>query len=150
MTGGLLIGLYSPQPGAGKTTLAEALERDLNAERIRFAGPLKAMLAGLLREVGADEARIHEMLDGSLKELPARELLGRTPRYAMQRLGSEWGRELMHENIWTELLRLRAAPPLGAAVVEHVHAARRRAPREEARRRDERREHERRRRGERE
>jgi len=41
-----------------------------------------------------------EEIDGSLKEEPCSLLLGQTPRYAMQTLGTEWGRDLIHQDLW--------------------------------------------------
>ena len=39
-------------------------------------------------------------LEGDLKETPTELLAGQTPRFAMQTLGTEWGRELMGPDIW--------------------------------------------------
>lgn len=39
------------------------------------------------------------MLYGSLKEEPTEYFCGRSPRYAMQTLGTEW-RDLIHKNLW--------------------------------------------------
>lgn len=60
--------------------------------RVRFAGPLKAML----RAFGLTDAQI----DGDDKELPCGALGGRTPRHAMQSLGTGWGREMIHPDLW--------------------------------------------------
>ena len=79
--------------GAGKTTAAMCLVRNHGFVRVRFAGPLKAML----RTFGLTDAQI----DGDDKEMPCRALGNRTPRYAMQKLGTEWGRDLIHPDLWT-------------------------------------------------
>src|ERR1035437_9507797 len=78
--------------GSGKTTAANHLVEHHGFTRIRFAGPLKAMLAAL----GLTE----EEIDGSLKNDPCDLLCGKTPRYAMQQLGTEWGRELIGPDLW--------------------------------------------------
>lgn len=57
-----------------------------------FAAPLKAMLLAM----GLTE----EQLWGSEKETPCELLGGKTPRWAMQSLGSEWGRHCIDGNIW--------------------------------------------------
>lgn len=75
----------------GKTTAAKVLERE-GFTRIRFAGPLKAMLLAL--------GLTREQVDGDLKETPSDLLCGKTPRFAMQRLGTEWGRELIGDDLW--------------------------------------------------
>jgi hypothetical protein len=87
-----LIGFCGPI-GAGKTFAADHLARDYGYSRVRFAGPLKAML----RALGLSE----DQTDGAAKEAPCALLGGRTPRYAMQVLGTEWGRELISPDIWT-------------------------------------------------
>lgn len=103
-----LIGLYSPAPQSGKTTLAEALAR-CGFARLRFAAPLKAALRAILAEAGEDPATIERMIEGDLKQAPAEALAGETPRWAMQTLGTEWGRRLIGENLWVDLLIRRAA-----------------------------------------
>jgi hypothetical protein len=48
-----------------------------------------------------------EMEDRKLKETPHPLLGMRTPRYAMQKIGTEWGRELIADNIWTNIWAAR-------------------------------------------
>lgn len=78
--------------GAGKSTAAERLVARWRFNRVRFAAPLKAMLAALGLSA--------EQLDGDQKEEPTPLLLGRTPRQAMQWLGTEWGRNLLGPDFW--------------------------------------------------
>jgi hypothetical protein len=85
------IGLCGPA-GAGKSTAAERLVQRWRFNRVRFAGPLKAMMLAL----GLDP----EQADGDRKEEPSALLCGRTPRQAMQWLGTEWGRNLIGEGFW--------------------------------------------------
>lgn len=77
--------------GAGKSTAAKAFKPGVYA-RIGFADPLKNMLFAL----GLTGAELY----GADKESPSAMLGGRTPRYAMQKLGQEWGRDLIHNNLW--------------------------------------------------
>lgn len=95
-----LIALCGPQ-GSGKTTLAHLLERQHFA-RIRFANPLKQMLCNLLEQQGVAAEDSLRMVDGDLKEIPTPFLSNRTPRHAMQTLGSEW-RDLIHRNLWIDI-----------------------------------------------
>jgi len=67
--------------------------------RTRFAGPLKDMI----RSLGLTDREI----DGDLKEEPCALLGGVTPRRAMQTLGTEWGRDLIHPEIWTVIWQER-------------------------------------------
>lgn len=100
----VLVGLCGPAR-VGKSTVASFLVREFGYIPLKFAGPLKDMLAVL----GLDE----EQLEGGDKESPCAWLGGRTPRYAMQTLGTEWGRELMHEDLWVHVWRRRAMRHLG-------------------------------------
>ena len=83
---------FSGLAGSGKSTAAEFLQKELGFERVRFAGPLKAMLYAL--------GLTAEEIDGSLKEEPCALLGGKTPRWAMQSIGTEWGRQLIDPNLW--------------------------------------------------
>ncbi len=88
----ILIGLCGAA-GAGKSTAAAHLRRH-GFERIRLAGILKDML----KVLGLSD----EQVDGSLKETPCALLGGKTPRWAMQSLGTEWGRQLISESLWID------------------------------------------------
>jgi hypothetical protein len=89
-----VVGLCGPA-GSGKSTVAQYLVDNFGYTRVRFAGPLKAMS----RAVGLTDAQI----EGDLKEVPSALLCGRTPRYFMQRLGTEFGRDLIGEDFWVGL-----------------------------------------------
>lgn len=92
-----LIGLCGPL-GGGKSTAAKILFAKYGYTRMRFAGPLKEMLA----TIGLNT----EQLDGSRKSEPDSKLLcGKTPRWAMQSIGTEWGRKLIGEDIWVNVVR---------------------------------------------
>ena len=77
-----LIGLVGAAH-CGKTTVAILLSREHRYVRLRFADTIKDML----RVLGLSD----EQLDGNLKEVPTDLLYGKTPRWAMQSLGTEWG-----------------------------------------------------------
>jgi hypothetical protein len=97
-----LIGLIGCA-GSGKSTVANIIESDYAFSKLRFANGIKSMLRALLFESGIDHGRIHEMLEGSLKETSCDELSGKSPRYCMQTLGTEWGREFISQNFWVDL-----------------------------------------------
>ena len=87
--------------GSGKSTAAAQLTQHCGFHRVRFAGPLKAMIAAF----GLSEAEI----EGDKKETPCPLLCGRTPRQAMQWLGTQWGRDLIGETVWIEAWRAACA-----------------------------------------
>lgn len=78
--------------GSGKSEAANHLVLNHGFQRIKFAGPLKDMM----RALGLGENEI----EGDRKELPCDLLGGRTPRYGMQTLGSEWGRDIIAPDLW--------------------------------------------------
>lgn len=95
--------------GAGKSTAAQHLVAR-GFTRIRFAGPLKAMMAAL--------GLTHEQIDGTEKETPCALLGGKTPRYAMQTIGTEWGRDLIANDLWIRAFNLALEKvPAGVPVV---------------------------------
>lgn len=105
--------------GSGKSTAAQALE-DAGYWRMRFADPLKAMVRALLRECGYDDATIARMIDGDLKQQPIPELCGKTPRQVMQTLGTEWGRNMVGDTLWTGIARRKAERSPWPVVVDDV------------------------------
>lgn len=96
-----LIG-FSGFKGSGKDTAAAVLIERFGYDRRAFAGPLKNMLRTLLKCQGVDADHIERMIEGDLKELPSPYLGGRSPRHAMQTLGTQWGRELIGSAYWVE------------------------------------------------
>ena len=83
---------FSGRAGSGKTTAAEHLALTHSFKRVSFADPLREMLYGL----GVS----YDVMRGPGKELPHADLLGQTPRHALQTLGTEWGRKCMGEDFW--------------------------------------------------
>ena len=100
--GQVLIGL-SGYAGAGKTTVARALADAFGGEVHSFATPLKDMVVALLQHGGMTSDEVFAHVYGDRKEEPLDLLQGRTARYAMQTLGTEWGRGMLGERVWTHL-----------------------------------------------
>lgn len=97
---GKLIGIYAPLPGSGKSTLAEAIVRKGKATRvISLAEPLKEMLVVLLVHNGYTPQEAWHLIT-HCKHQSLECLGGKTIRYALQTLGTEWGRDLIHEDVW--------------------------------------------------
>lgn len=78
--------------GCGKSTVAAHLSRTHGYARVRFADPLKKGLIAM----GASPDEI----DGALKTLPSDFFCEKTPREAMQTIGTEWGRKMIGQNFW--------------------------------------------------
>jgi hypothetical protein len=81
--------------GSGKSTVTKYLVERHGYTLVKFAGPLKDMMRAL--GFGEDD------IEGGDKELSNRLLNDKTPRYAMQTLGTEWGRNCIGENFWVDL-----------------------------------------------
>ena len=96
----MIIG-FCGKAGAGKSTAAAYLAERHGFVRVRFADPLKDML----RALGLNEREI----EGDLKEMPCDLLKGTSPRRAMQTLGTEWGREIIHSDLWINAWMRRTA-----------------------------------------
>jgi hypothetical protein len=95
--------VFAGEAGHGKDTAADVLVR-AGWHRLPLAKPLKDMLAGLLETRGTQQSHIERCLNGDLKETPSEFLNGQTPRIAMQRLGTEWGRGLS-QTLWLDTWR---------------------------------------------
>ena len=83
----------------GKDTVAEFIISANGGYRYSFADPLRAMLVPL----GID---MNDPYWRARKELPI-PAIGVSPRRLMQTLGTEWGREMVHPDIWVSLARQR-------------------------------------------
>jgi len=99
---------FTGRKRSGKDTASRAFVSQ-GYTQLSFAGPIKQMLASLLDCQGVSDATIHRMIEGDLKEIPTPYLSGRSPRYAMQTLGTEWGRNLMASDFWCDILVNTAA-----------------------------------------
>lgn len=104
--------------GAGKSEASnQAVARGYH--RAKFANALKEMLRTFLRYRGADETTIERMLEGDLKGVSSEYFGGRTPRHAMQTLGTEWGRKLIHPDLWVTT-EMDASAPFDCVVFDDV------------------------------
>jgi hypothetical protein len=96
-----ILALAGPK-GSGKSTIAKELKNSnplfKGAQIFSFADPLKTMARALLRE----DAFLPEN-----KENAHYGLCGKTPRFLLQTLGTEWGRNLIGEGIWAEHMKTR-------------------------------------------
>ncbi|SPA50597.1 hypothetical protein [Cupriavidus taiwanensis] len=93
-----LIGLAG-RARSGKDTAAQVLIDWHGYRKDSFARPIREFVAGLCG------ITVEEM--DPIKESPHPRLCGVSPRYAMQTLGTEWGRHTLAKNIWLEQCRAR-------------------------------------------
>ncbi len=106
----LIVGISGPKQ-SGKSTLTQYLVEHYGFTRTAFADPLKQALItafGLTRE----------QVYGDEKEIPTDKLCGRTPRHAMMTMGTEWGRDMIHPDLW--LTAWKNTLPPGNLVIEDV------------------------------
>jgi len=94
-----LIGLYSPAPGCGKTTVANLL---IEHRRVSFAAPLKRAVWRLLDELNLRLPGAHYVYTDKEVIIPE---LGVSARHMMQTLGTEWGRACIHPDFWVMIAR---------------------------------------------
>lgn len=99
----MLIGLCGAA-GAGKNTVAEFLTDSSGSPfvQISFAGPLYQCISTITG------IPVGSLQDRSVKEavIP---WLGKSPRQMLQSLGTEWGRDSVHPEIWIRIAMERAA-----------------------------------------
>lgn len=86
-----MIVAFTGLKGSGKTLAARALQ-SLHFVNHSFAAPIKSAM----RLFGLDDYD----LSPSTKELPHPVLCMNSPRYAMQTLGTEWGRNMIGPDFW--------------------------------------------------
>lgn len=91
---------FSGLAGVGKSTAANYLVANHGFTRLSFADPLRDMLKAL----GLSDADFTQ--EG--KTRPHQLLQGKTPREALQSLGTEWGRNMIGDEIWRDAAIRRA------------------------------------------
>jgi hypothetical protein len=102
-----LIGLYSPAPQSGKSTIAKHLVKAHGYQRRGFAAPLKEMIHTLMRCAGMSEAEIADYSEPRKEEV-IQGPIGASFRRLAQTLGTDWGRKLIQPNLWVDVA-MRAA-----------------------------------------
>ena len=104
-----LIGLGGLK-GCGKSTIARhvglvAARHAQSHVTYSFASPMKAMVDALMRDVGLDETQRLNYLDN--KEVGIVALQGFSMRTILQTLGTEWARDCLDDDFWSEIGRMR-------------------------------------------
>ena len=89
--------------GSGKDTVRHILRDHFQYAGYAFADPLREMIQGLLLDAGVS---LKYMRERELKEAVIPEL-GVSYRRMIQTLGTEWGRNCLHENFWVDVLKAK-------------------------------------------
>lgn len=85
----------------GKDTVANYMHHEYDFIRTKCAEPLYSMLAIMYQHLHLTVGDI-ENLKAANKEMPGS---NKTWRYGLQTLGTEWGRHLISQDIWIQLVK---------------------------------------------
>lgn len=99
-----LIGLYSPAPQSGKTFTANVLAHQGFCP-VSFAEPLKRMACEFLTQFGYREDVAARLVWVDKHKLVPE--VGVTVREILQRLGTEWGRQQIADDVWIRCWQAR-------------------------------------------
>lgn len=91
----MLVGLCG-RARAGKSTAANALVQRFGFEELSFAHPLRAFVRDIL---SIDDVQTFDQIKDKQHSL----LGGKTPRHALQTLGTEWGRNMISDTLWIDV-----------------------------------------------
>lgn len=99
---------FSGRAGCGKSTAAKMLVEGFGYHRISFADPIRDMLEclGISREMSTRD-----------KNVPIPWLSGHTPRSILQKLGTDFGRNMISENIWVDIAERKIKSHLDKHIV---------------------------------
>ena len=113
-----LIGLYSSRPQCGKSTVAGILARHYGYTVHPFVGPLKKLTVSFLMQFGYTREMaknfVYQDKEHRIEGVPGHP----TARHLMQTLGTEWGRDLVHRDVWLDMWQ--SSMPLGPVVVDDM------------------------------
>jgi len=110
-----LIGLYSAAPASGKTTVAGYLAG--HGFRIMpFAESLKRMASVFLTELGLTDSMLEHHLFHAKESRINAFGLNVTARHICQTLGTEWGRNCIHPDVWLHCWRRKAQQNLDRGI----------------------------------
>lgn len=94
-----IVGIHG-KASTGKDTVADQLVREFGAVKESFAAPLYKGLSVML------DVPLADLTNRAAKEVPI-DWLDRSPRFLLQTLGTEWGRDLVGWDVWVRALHRR-------------------------------------------
>lgn len=102
-----LIGLYSPYPQSGKGTFATSIEQTIPGTRVlKFADAMRSVVVPFVAPFfSGGEPEVLEWLSDERKDTKPIPVLGVTLRYMLQTCGTEWGRKMIHPDLWVHHAR---------------------------------------------
>ena len=109
----MIVGI-SGKRGAGKDALADVFVEKHRFVRIGFADPMKRFLAD------AFEFSELQLYGPSAMREAVDPRFGKSPREMLQTLGTEWGRQMVHPDVWVRSAILRARRTLALSNVRGV------------------------------
>lgn len=112
-----LIALCAPHKRNGKTTIAEHLVRQYGYRKVRFTDVLNMMLVDLLASFNIPSSEIDRYMLVDKEEIIPE--VGCSYRRLATTLGTEWGRNLIHKDLWVKaaFVRIRRLLADGQSVV---------------------------------
>lgn len=118
----LVVGLHG-LAGSGKDMLADYLAQRHGFTKLAFADPLRDMVAALLPHLGVQGDALNLLRHDRIFKEADLPLIQRSPRQLMQTLGTEWGRHLVHHELWLRIAQQRIALTAGPVVLTDVRFA---------------------------
>lgn len=98
----MIIGLAGKKQ-VGKTTAAKFLLAR-GFQPMSFAGPMKSIVSLLLMEAGVSVSEVEFYMDNKEQNIPGLDV---SMRHILQTLGTDWGRNLIHPDLWVKICKLR-------------------------------------------
>ena len=112
-----IIGLYSPAAQSGKSTVAKFLAQECGYEVVPFAQTLKEMLIPMLKVLGYSDDEAYRLVRVDKQVVvPGAEV---SVRHMLRTLGTEWGRQCIHPDIWLRCWQ-ESIKPYDLVVVDDV------------------------------
>jgi hypothetical protein len=118
----MIIGLQG-YAGSGKSTVAQYLVERHGFARRHIKHTLATMTEVLLDHALSDPERTWDYIDGDLKRTPIPELGNRSATEIQQFLGTEFGREFIHPDLWLDIWHRWAVAQPEHVVQESVRFA---------------------------
>jgi hypothetical protein len=114
----ILIGLYSNSMRSGKSTVAVMLTEKLFGMTQSFAAPFYDFIIQIAAPfMQGGEQEVREWLRDERKDKALIPGLGVTLRSMLQTIGTNWGRDCVHAQLWTMLAEKKAQQALRSSSV---------------------------------